>query len=364
MLRMLVLVLGVVLAWPAMALSVAFINPGKSDEMFWLTASRAMEAAARDLDISLTVMYAERQHPRVLGLARQIIALPPEKRPDYVVFTNDYATGPEVLRLLDAAGIKSFMAFSATDPQADRVELGMPRQRYVHWLGSLEPKAEDAGYLTAKALIARGRAAGLPRIDGMLPLVAIGGDRSTPTSLRRSEGLRRAVAEAGDVVLLQEVYAGWDQARAREQSSWLYLRYPQARLLWAGSDLMAFGAMQGWRQRGGKPGKDAFFSAINTSPQAMAALRDGSLSALAGGHFIAGAWSLVLLYDYHHGRDFQDEGLTLVRPMFTLFDAQSAARFQQLYGNQDFSRVDFRHYSKVLNPKMRHYQFDFKPLLK
>ena len=37
------------------------------------------------------------------------------------------------------------------------------------------------------------------------------------------------------------------------------------------------------------------------------------------GHFITGAWTLVMIYDYHHGRDFADEGLELERPMFAEF---------------------------------------------
>lgn len=350
-------------ALPACAFSVTFINPGKSDEVYWLTASRAMEAAASDLDIRLNVLYSERQHPRSVALARQIIALPPAQRPDYVIFSNDYATGPELLRLFNSAGIKSFMAFSAREKPVDHAGIGTPRQQYPLWLGSLEPRAEDAGYLTAKALIARGRAAHLARSGGKLQLLAISGDRSTPSSLARSEGMHRAVAEAGDVQLLQEVYASWEQARAAEQGRWLYLRYPQAHLVWAGNDLMAFGAMDAWRAQGGTPGKNGFFSGINTSEQALAALGDGTLSALAGGHFIAGAWALVLLYDYHHGRDFADEGLELARPMFTLFDTRSAARFNQRYHDLDFSRVDFRRYSKVLNPQLSRYNFDFKQLL-
>ena len=33
----------------ARAQSVAFINPGKSDEVYWVTAAQAMQAAARSL---------------------------------------------------------------------------------------------------------------------------------------------------------------------------------------------------------------------------------------------------------------------------------------------------------------------------
>ncbi|MEQ6292477.1 ABC transporter substrate-binding protein [Vogesella sp. GCM10023246] len=346
------------------AMSVTFINPGKVDEVYWLTASRAMQAAADDLGIKLEVLYTERNHPRAVEFARQIIARPKAQQPDYVIFSNDYATGPELLRLFDTAGIHTFMAFSGRGDDKAAESIGLPRQQYRLWLGSLEPHAEDAGYQSAKALIQRARKAGLPRVDGKLQLIAIGGDRSTPSSIHRDAGLRRAVAEARDVALVQEVYAAWNRERGAEQSDWLYQRYPQARMVWAGNDLMAFGAMDSWRKRGGQPGKDAFFSGINTSTEAMQALRDGNLTALSGGHFIAGAWALVMLYDYQRGVDFATEGLELDRPMFTQFTAASAERFMRYYGDLDFSRVDFRRYSKALNPRLKRYNFGFQQLLK
>lgn len=346
----------------ALAMSVVFINPGKSDELYWLSAGKAMQAAADDLGVELTVRYAERNHAQALTLVREIIAKPLSNRPAYVIFSNELGTGPELLKLLDEAGIKTFMAFNGRLPGVD--DIGQPRQQYKGWLGSLEPDAEQAGYLTARSLISKARQAGVPRVHGKLQMVAISGDPATPSSLRRSDGMRRAIKEAGDVMLAKEVYAGWSQERALAQGSWLYVRYPAARMVWAGNDLMAMGAMQAWGQRGMRPGKEAFFSGVNTSDEALQAVRDGRLSALAGGHFIAGAMSLVLLYDYDKGRDFAPDGLEQRWPLFMLFDANSAQQFMRLYGKQDFSRIDFRRYSKVLNPALKGYSFSFKPLLK
>lgn len=346
------------------AMSVVFINPGKSDEVYWVSAARAMEAAAKSLGVSLQVMYAERDHPKAIEIARTIAARTPALRPDYVVFTNDYGTGPEIMRVLDEARIKHFMAFSGIFESAVRQKVGLPRQHYSAWLGSLEPKAEEAGYLTARELIQVARRAKAFSSDGRLHMLAVSGDRSTPTSVRRSEGMRRAIAEAGDVVLDQEIHGAWGREKAAEQAAWLYQRHPEARLIWAGNDLMAFGAMQSWRARGGKPGKDAWFSAINTSSEAMTAIQSGELSALAGGHFIAGAWALVMLYDYHHGRDFaQEEGLELNQSMFVLFSPTQAARFQKRFGSLDFHSIDFRRFSKVLSPQIKRYDFSFSQLL-
>jgi ABC-type sugar transport system substrate-binding protein len=349
-------------ALPGWGQSVVFINPGKSDEVYWVTAARSMQAAARGLGMKLDVRFAERDHLRTIGLAREIAALPADKRPAFAIITNDNGTGPEMLKVLDGAGVKTFFAYSSI-PRDARADIGGPRETYKGWLGSLEPYAEDAGYLTARALFETARRAGKPAGDGKYHLVAIAGDRTTPSSTRRNAGMMRALGEAPDVVLDQTIYAGWARDKAAEQAEWLFKRHVDARLVWAANDLMAFGAMEAWEKGGGKPGRDAWFSGVNTSKEAMEAIKSGRLSALAGGHFITGAWAVVMLYDYAHGRDFRDEGLELDRTMFTLFDAASAERFNALYG-EDFGRIDFRRHSKVLNAGLRKYDFDFGQLLK
>src|SRR5207244_1584016 len=219
----------------ARAQSVAFINPGKSDEVYWVTAAQAMQAAARSLGMTFEVQYAQREPLKTLEIAREMVARPAGKRPEYIVITDDYSV-------------------------ADR-------------------------------------------------LLAIAGDRSRPSSINRNQGMRRAVAEAPMVVLEEEVYAAWTRENAAQQAESLYRRYPDVKLIWAGNDLMAFGAMAAWEKRGGKPGVDAWFSGINTSTEALEAVKSGRMTALAGGHFINGAWGQVMIYDYHHGRDFADEGL-------------------------------------------------------
>src|SRR5260221_8262755 len=157
-LRAMLIFLWAIASSHAWAQSIAFINPGKHDEIYWLTAARAMEAAAANLGMKLEVLYAERDHLRAIQFAREVAARPAAQRPDFVIMSNDNATGPEMLRILDGAGVKTFLAFSSA-PAEDRDRFGGPREGYKGWLGSLEPHAEDAGYLTAKALIEKGRAA-------------------------------------------------------------------------------------------------------------------------------------------------------------------------------------------------------------
>jgi hypothetical protein len=96
--------------------------------------------------------------------------------------------------------------------------------------------------------------------------------------------------------------------------------------------------------------------------EALEAVKSGRLTALAGGHFITGAWALVMIYDYHHGRDFAQEGLELERPMFAELTPQLADRYIERFSG-GFGAIDFLRYSKARNPKLKSYDFGFAQLL-
>src|SRR4030095_8186247 len=75
----------------ARAQSVAFINPGKSDEIYWMTATQGMQAAARSLGMTFEVRYSEREPLKTFEIAREMVAREPGKRPGYIVITDDYS---------------------------------------------------------------------------------------------------------------------------------------------------------------------------------------------------------------------------------------------------------------------------------
>src|SRR5215813_118943 len=92
----------------ARAQSVAFINPGKSDEIYWMTATQAMQAAARSLGMTFEVRYSEREPLKTFEIAREMVARPAGKRPEYIVVTDDHSVADRLLAIIDPAGVKSF----------------------------------------------------------------------------------------------------------------------------------------------------------------------------------------------------------------------------------------------------------------
>lgn len=338
----------------ALALSMVFINPGKSDEPYWMMATAAMQQAAASLSIDLEVLSAERDYLAQIHLIESLADRTPAARPDYLIIAGEKSTLLGQLEAAERAGIPVFLAFNAAQ---DREQFIGPRSGFRQWLGSLAPLAEEGGYLSARALISHALEV-LPE-GTPLNMIAVAGDRSTHTSLQRNRGLQQALAEFPQVTLQQQVHADWSQDQALLQTRHLLRRYPDTRLIWSASDLLAFGAIEALRESGKVPGQDVLVSTINATGEALEGVLSGELSALSGGHHMAGAWAMVLLHDYHHGVDFieADGNTELAYSMFALIDQADARR---LLERRASGRVmDFCYYSRVCNPSRTHYDFTY-----
>lgn len=345
---------------PSWAMRVTFIAPGHEHEAYWVGVAEVMNKAAQDLGIEFKTLFAERDALREIELVKSVTLLPKAQQPDYLIVAGEKSVLPEQLKLAEFAQIPVFLVANRPNTYQHSV-IGAPRTEFKYWLGSLTPQAEAAGYMTGQALVKEGVQAKLQDASGRLSMLALSGARSTESSVQRNHGLVLALKDAPQVDLKQMVYADWRQDKAHVQTTYLLQRYPDTRLIWCANDQIAFGAMQALKDVGLQPGKDVLLSAINTSVEAMQALVDGRLSVLAGGHYLSGAWALVVLYDYHHGVDFaMTEGLEMDRPMFALFSPEQAQHF--IKAPLGYA-LDFRRYSKHLNPELLHYAFDFQSIL-
>lgn len=341
-------------------LRVTFISSGHAQEAYWIDVATAMQKAAQDLSVDLSILYAERDRLREIALVREVTQLPTSERPDYLIVGGEKQTLLDQLLLADSVQLPVFLIANPPTPQ-ERPALGLPRARFKYWLGSLTPQAPTAGYETLNALVEAANTRQLPDNAGQLHLLALSGSYSTGSSLLRNQGLMQSLAEHPQVILHQMVQSDWSRSKSYEQMVHLLKRYPQANLVWAGNDEMALGALQAAEEGGRLPGRDVLFSGINTSREAMRCLVEGKLSALAGGHFLTGALALVVLYDYHHGIDFADaEGLEMDCPLFMLFSPQQARAF---LAHQPISSIDFRRYSKWLHPEQTRYDFSVRRIL-
>lgn len=283
---------GMAWAGSTWAASVVFLCPGFDTDGYWRSYVRVMQTAAHTTGMSLEVRFTDRDTRKLVTEARDV--LQGNARPDYLLFSNELNVAPEVLRLSQGSGVKLFAVNNTLTADQLRIIGDLP-SRYPDFIGSLVGNDEEAGYLTAKRLIGQ---AGSVAHGQTIEMLAFSGTNTTPVSLYREKGLLRALSEHPDVHLRQIVLGGWRRDRALEQARMLLARYPDIRLVWSANEQMAFGVMDALRERGGKPGEDILFSAINGTSLSLQAKLNGSLGVVATGHFTLGGWAIILLHRY------------------------------------------------------------------
>ncbi|WP_108651877.1 hypothetical protein [Dongshaea marina] len=69
---------------------------------------------------------------------------------------------------------------------------------------------------------------------------------------------------------------------------------------------------------------------------------------------------MVMLYDYHHGKDFIDDP---VKSRMYPIDRSNVDKYIQIFGRQQWQQIDFRKFSKVLNPNIKQYDFGLDAVL-
>lgn len=331
-------------------IKVAFINPNGPPE-FWQLVCTTMRAAAAELGIDVDIRDSNHSRDKAIAIARDFLARRPP--PDFLIATNDVEAGGEVVKLADAAHVKTILLNNDLDES-----YGEPRTKYHDWLGSIVPNHEGAGYGIATAILTE---AAERLTNRPLKILALTGDATTEASNERVRGLKRGVEVMSgllgpnSVQLVGVRYLDWS-AETAEASVREFLRSgPHIDALWAANDPMALGAIAALKAAGYRPGRDVMVGGLNWSQQAIDRVLNHEMVVTYGGHFLLGAWAMVVLRDYKDGRDFAEEDTRLHFPMGA-FDLPVARRFPNI-GKVDWSRVDFTRFSKTRNPALARYNF-------
>lgn len=338
-------------------LNITFVNPGRSDEVYWLMVTQFMEAAAEDLDIALEVLYAERSHISQVRISREVLDRP--QPPDYLLVVNEKSVAPEIIAYAEERGVPNFLILNDLTEEQKALE-GRPRGKYEYWIGSLIPNNTKAGYLIAEKTFGVARENGIDQIE----MLSVSGSRATPASQERDNGLAEYLKEDSQSELLHQVYGEWEYEKAYAMVRGLLGRYTETNLIWCANDPMALGALAAARERGRVPGEDIFIGGLNWSQEALAEVQAGNMAVTVGGHFMTGGWALVLLYDYHYSKDFaQDYDSEIEISVFYPITQENIGEYLNLFGEEDWSRIDFTRFSRLENPSLGSYDFSLPRLL-
>jgi len=343
---------------------VVFISPGHADQGFWKAVTDTMRIAADQLDFELEVHHANRQWVTMVHNAENVIAR--QDKPDFLILVNEYQQGARLLALADKAGIPTLLLLNSLTAEQREI-YGAPRTHLKNWLGSLTPDNEIAGYEMARSLLHDLNSQdGKNVIEGLenktIALLTLAGDNTTPASLARLQGLDRALNDFPQLKEQRRFSVNWSESEAYKRTRlWLQSGH-ELEAVWAANDAIALGSIKAIREAGLKPGIDVRVSGLNWSQEAITHVINGEMSLSHGGHFLAGAWIMVMLYDYVLGHDFEAISSEIHFPM-TAITQTNAPDYLAHFGSQQWSKINFKKFTQSHSPSPANYQFTLNQLL-
>jgi len=265
--------------------------------------------------------------------------------------------------LAEKAEVYAYLFNSPIQPEED---LGKPREKFKYWLGEMLPDDTKASEALTRLLIEAAKKNKKIAPDGKVHIVGIGGRVADTASMARIQGLKTAAAAEDEAVLQQVVWTDWGSKQAETAGYGLLERYPETSVIWSASYKISNGILKAIRRTGKVPGKDIFTNSVGLTEDILRQIIDGEITATSGGHYIEAAWVLIQLYDFFHGIDFAEEGVSLRTPMPIVTRKNAAVFLKNITGDKlhenSIRRIDFTRYSKYLNPGLTKYPFDLESI--
>ena len=97
---------------------------------------------------------------------------------------------------------------------------------------------------------------------------------------------------------------------------------------------------------------------IDATPEGLTAVTEGKLVGSIGGHFLEGAWAVVVIHDYLYARDNDPHPLQLQTNMYA-FTAQDIARLRTFYEQGIFARIDYHQFTFAAQQARGRESYDF-----
>lgn len=357
-----VLLCGIAFSAPAAALRAVYFIPKNPGDIFGDKLVGFMQAVAADLDMDLEIVRVHTDSSLIRNRQTMEAIKKDNKKIDIVLTHYDAASLIPDLAALAKSRDFVFVTFNIKPPQSDFQKIGRPREQYPRWIACLAPDDVSAGYQEARELSMAAQIlfAGSKTIQ----MVAIGGSDVGEVSLDRIGGMRHSLTSETGITIMETVLTDWRREQGYDAAAKFIATYPQAKIFWTASDSLALGAIDALEKKGMAPGRDFITGGIDWSDEGIQAVIDGKMAATVGGHFMEGGWALLLAFDYLSGKDFAgDIGVSITTPMHTL-TAKNASQYAEFLDRNYWKQLDFRRFSRALNPELKKYDFSLEALMR
>ncbi len=152
----------------------------------------------------------------------------------------------------------------------------------------------DAGYAVAKMVA--------EKIGGEGKVIILMGMEGASTSIERTEGYEKALAEYPGITVVGKQNANYEQAKGQEVTANMLQTNPDIKAILSCNDLMALGAIKSLQESGLKAGEDVIIGSYDISVSCMNAIQKGEIY-VTGYHWakLYGYWGVEMALDYLNG---------------------------------------------------------------
>ncbi len=344
-------------------INVTFLVSTSKENSFWSLVETNMLIAAKQFDIDLKIIYPPVEHgnsfknkiERLNEIKRVMQAMPEGA---YFVTPLIHDKASHILQLAEQYKVNFFSLVNPL-PESMSKELGKPRQYYKHWLGEVISDDYHTGGYLAQILMKEAKMSLLANKG----LVAVSGRKINTASIKRDSGLLDTMNLDSSFRLKQLVHSNWRKTRAFELTKGLMTRFNDIAIVWCANDgSIATGVISALKDLGRKPNHDILVGGIDWSKDGIELYKQGALTVSLGGQVFSGAILLALIFDYHHGLDFYsqfngsvNQKLLRLKPHLEVVD--------QLVNKEQWQKLDYRIYSRYLNPEQKRWNLKSQALL-
>lgn len=336
-------------------LHVVLLTP--RNDAFWTLFANITQAASEDLNIELEWLPALNDPQKQLRDAKAVLERKVHK-PDAMIYKNYDHTALPILKMAEKAQVYSILFEDGLSPD-ELQKYGRPREKFKYWLGEFVPDQLEAGYDLAQELIRLARARKIHDSEGHIQILVLGGNMEETSSSDRIRGLQIALQRNPDVVV-NEIAAGfWNEQVAYEKTHRLLQGYPDTAIIWTANATMPVGARRAATELGHPK---ILIGGVGATPPSAMDVAEQRLQTSVGAQFTLGGFILVLLRDYFAGYDFARES-TMMRLKMYVFTPENVQAYARALQDNQWSKVDFRAFSKADHPQRLKYNFGFQPIL-
>ncbi|WP_102795180.1 ABC transporter substrate-binding protein [Bowmanella denitrificans] len=335
--------------FPALATSVMFVSPSTADDPFFSRVELFTRLAAQSLQLDLTVVYGDAHRIYQHAELEKRLA---NEQPDYLLVQVYSGSGKALFDLLKKYPKVKVISLEHLLLNHEAEEVGRPGEQYSNWIAEITFDNQAASELLSHYLLQSCDKLAQTGRHGVVGINGLHGQEA----LQRQAGLVEAVDRSPVYELHQVVNAKWMRDVAQQQIRALLGRYPDTSVIWSASDWMALGVADTLAplMREGQP---FCIGGFDWLPEVVGAIESGQLTASVGGHFMIGAWAMVMVYDHLHKA--LPDSVKGTNPLFSLalMHKDNVNQMAPLLDTPAWQNTDFRKYSLFHHPEQKEYRF-------